>query len=140
MYFRYGGLLRSDLYGGNMNSLIGGYFNNLDVDYYTPDNPDARWPLPNNLLQSIDYKGTLTLFDASYLKIRSVTLGYSLPDKLLSRIGVGQARVYATATNPFTFFSEYVNKYNGLDPETNRTIGAVVPPQWQMLFGINLTF
>jgi TonB-linked SusC/RagA family outer membrane protein len=140
MYFRQGGLFRSDLYQGGMNSLMGGYYNNIRVDYYTPDNTGARWPAPNNNLQTIDYKGTLTLFDASYVKLRSMTLGYSLPEKMLSRVGIGELRVYASATNPFTFFSEYVNKYHGLDPETNRTVGAVVPPSWQMLFGLNITF
>jgi len=140
MNFRQGGLLRSELYGGGQNSLMGGYFNNLDVDYWTPERTDARWPAPNNRVQSIPYKGTLTLFDASYLKIRTLTLGYTLPDKLLTSIGLSRARIYATATNPFTFFSEYVNKYNGLDPETNRVMNTVIPPSWQMLFGINVTF
>src|SRR5690606_6622211 len=140
MNFRQGGLLRSELYGGGQNSLMGGYYNNLDVDYWTPEKTDARWPAPNNRVQSILYKGTLTLFDASYLKIRTLTLGYTLPDKLLSSIGLSRARIYATATNPFTFFSEYVNKYKGLDPETNRVMNTVIPPSWQMLFGINVTF
>ncbi|MBE8721700.1 TonB-dependent receptor [Sphingobacterium pedocola] len=140
MNFRQGGLLRSELYGGGQNSLLGGYTNNLDVDYWTPENTGARWPAPNNRVQSIPYKGTLTLFDASYLKIRTVTLGYTLPDQPLRSIGLSRARIYATATNPLTFFSEYVNKYKGLDPETNRVMGTVVPPSWQMLFGINITF
>lgn len=140
MNFRQGGLLRSELYGGGQNSLMGGYYNNLNVDYWTPEKTDARWPAPNNKVQSIPYKGTLTLFDASYLKIRTLTLGYTLPDKLLTSIGLSRARIYATATNPFTFFSEYVNKYNGLDPETNRVMNTVIPPSWQMLFGINVTF
>lgn len=140
MNFRQGGMLRSELYGGGQNSLMGGYYNNLNVDYWTPENTGARWPAPNNKVQSIPYKGTLTLFDASYLKIRTLTLGYSLPDKLLKTVGVSKARVYSTATNPFTFFSEYVNKYKGLDPETNRVMGTVIPPSWQMLFGINITF
>ncbi len=140
MNFRQGGLLRSDLYGGGQNSLMGGYNNNLDVDYWTPENTTARWPAPNNRVQSIPYKGTLTLFDASYLKIRTITLGYTVPDELMHKVGISKARVYATATNPFTFFSEYVNKYKGLDPETNRVMGTVVAPSWQMLFGLNLTF
>ncbi|WP_352422557.1 SusC/RagA family TonB-linked outer membrane protein [Proteiniphilum sp.] len=140
MNFRQGGLLRSELYGGGQNSLMGGYMNNLDVDYWTPENTGARWPAPNNRVQSIQYKGTLTLFDASYLKIRTLTLGYSLPDQFLDTVEISRVRIYATATNPFTFFSEYVNKYKGLDPETNRVMNTVIPPSWQMLFGINITF
>ncbi|MCD7930777.1 MAG: TonB-dependent receptor [Tannerellaceae bacterium] len=140
MNFRQGGLFRSELYQGNTNSLMGGYTNNIRVDYWTPENTGARWPAPNNRVQDIPYKGTLTLFSASYLKIRTVTLGYSLPENILDRIGLSKARIYATTTNPLTLFSEYVNKYNGLDPETNDELKIGPPPTWQMLFGINITF
>lgn len=140
MNFRQGGLLRSKLYHDGTNTLAGGQYNNIRVDYWTPENTSARWPAPNNRVQSIPYRGTLTLFDASYLKVRTISLGYTLPEKTVAAIGLGHVRLYGTVTNPFTFFSKYVNKYNGIDPETNRELETGVPPSWQMLFGLNVTF
>src|SRR5690606_33245264 len=48
MNIRQGGLLRSELYGGGQNSLMGCYYNTLDVDYWTPEKTVARWPALNN--------------------------------------------------------------------------------------------
>ncbi|MCK8492676.1 TonB-dependent receptor [Spirosoma sp. RP8] len=52
--------------------------------------------------------------DGSYVRIRTITLGYTLPSTLLSRLGLSRARVYVTAQNPFTF-----TKYLGFNPEVN---------------------
>jgi len=138
-YFKYGGKLKSGIHGGWSNTFQAGY-NNLDVDYWTPDNPVNYWPKPNSTLQNPMYKSTLDLFDASYLKIRTVTLGYTLPAKVLKSIGARSARVYTTASNPFTFFSPYMRDAKGLDPETNSKIEEVTPALWSMLFGLNISF
>ena len=50
----------------------------------------------------------------SYVRIRTITLGYTLPTTLLQRIRVTRARLYVTAQNPFTF-----TKYLGYNPEVN---------------------
>jgi hypothetical protein len=44
-----------------------------------------------------------------------------------------------TAQDPFIFFSEYRNKYHGVDPESAGNINADTPATWSMLFGVNLT-
>jgi TonB-linked SusC/RagA family outer membrane protein len=138
-YFRVGGLLTSGIHGGFANSFQAGY-NNLDVDYWTPNNPVNYWPKPNANLQFPAYNTTLTYFNASYLKIRSITLGYTLPKNPLRFIGAKSARVYATASNPFTFFSPYIRDAKGLDPETNFNLDPNTPATWQMLFGVNVSF
>jgi len=50
--------------------------------------------------------------DGSFLKCKSITLAYSLPARLLTRVHVNALRVYATVTNVFT-----ITKYSGYDPE-----------------------
>jgi len=52
--------------------------------------------------------------DGSYMRIREITLGYSLPKELLSRIGVNSFRAYISTFNPFTF-----TKYSGYNPEVS---------------------
>ncbi len=54
--------------------------------------------------------------DASFLRLQNVTLGYSIPQKLLRRIGVRSFKAIASATNLFT-----ITKYTGYDPEVGMT-------------------
>lgn len=137
--FRVGGKLWSGLHSSWANTFQAGY-NNLNVDYWTLDNPTNYWPKPNGGKQSPDYRSTLCYFDASYLKIRSMTLGYTIPESLTNRIGVKNLRLYATVSNPFIFFSEYVNDFGGLDPETSGNVDLGSPAYWTMLFGLNFSF
>ncbi len=84
------------------------------------------------------------LFDASFLRIRNVTLAYALPGTLINRLHLSSVRVYATATNLYTF-----TKYPGYDPETNISgdnltsfgldFGAY-PQARTITFGLNLSF
>ena len=46
------------------------------------------------------------------MKVKYITLGYSLPKSWLSKIGCQKLRIYCTVTNPFVF-----TKYKGYDPE-----------------------
>src|SRR5690606_25840590 len=99
------------------------------------------------------FGSTVGYFDATYLKIRSINLGYSLPASLMSGIGVERARLYLTVNNPFkAFFSDYV-KLGGVDPEPNGrggtigaagfgrrlTVNADTPPTRSIIFGVNVT-
>jgi hypothetical protein len=157
--FKSGGLLISTLYGstGYLN-LLSGRNNNVDVDYWTPDNTGARYPAPGGLIANDNpkYASTLAYFDAGYLKIRALTLGYSLSKDLLQNSGIDKLRLYFTAQNPFVMFSDY-NDASGMDPETNSfgnenaavntlyrprflTIGTNTPTTRNFVFGVNLTF
>ena len=50
--------------------------------------------------------------DASFVKVKNITLGYTFPKNLISKIGCKHLRLYFTVTNPFVF-----TKYKGFDPE-----------------------
>jgi TonB-linked SusC/RagA family outer membrane protein len=161
--FKSGGILISTLHhspSGYLNHLSGRY-GNVKADYWTPENTGAKYPNPApGTPRSGDYPkygNTLGYFDASYLKIRAITLGYSLETKWIKYIGVDRMRIYATVQNPFVMFSPF-NDETGMDPETNsygdenlavpnehfrqRTliIGTNTPSTRNYLFGINLSF
>ncbi len=78
-FFRSGGILFSTIHGSNgYLNLLTGRRNNIDVDYWTPENTDAKYPKPGGILASDNpkYGSTLSYFDGSFLKIRTITLGY----------------------------------------------------------------
>ncbi|WP_294616224.1 TonB-dependent receptor [uncultured Bacteroides sp.] len=157
--FRYGGKLISTLHhaGGYLNMLTGRR-GNVDVDYWTEENTDAKYPKPGGI-QSGDnpkYGSTLGLFNASYWKVRNISLGYNFDKHAwLKNFGIQSLRAYVTIQNPFVICSPF-HKETGLDPETNSygnensatpafqrrflTIGTNSPTTRNYLFGINLTF
>ncbi|MCD8739273.1 TonB-dependent receptor [Mucilaginibacter roseus] len=157
--FKSGGVLISTLYGsGGYLNMLTGRRNNVKVDYWTPENTDARYPKPGGI-QSGDnpkYGSTLGYFDASYLKIRTMSLGYNL-GQLLPKSSKINIRTYFTVQNAFVLFSPY-HKESGMDPETNSfgnenaavplpesqrrflTIGTNTPSTRNFILGLNVTF
>ena len=82
--------------------------------------------------------------DGSFVRLASVTLGYTFPEKLTKRIGIQNLRVYATGSNLFCW-----TNYSGYDPEvdsrrsTPLTPGvdySAYPKSRGVVFGLNLTF
>lgn len=158
--FKHGGILNSTLYSssGYLN-MLSGRRGNVKVDYWTPENTDAKYPKPGGIASGDNprYGSTLGYFSASYLKIRTLSLGYNVSQSALKSVGVDRLRVYFTAQNPFVFFSPY-HKESGMDPETNSyanqnaavaysenlrrltTIGTNAPATRSYLLGVNLTF
>lgn len=158
-FFRSGGILFSTIHGSNgYLNLLTGRRNNIDVDYWTPENTDAKYPKPGGILASDNpkYGSTLSYFDGSFLKIRTITLGYDFNRSLLKRSPV-KLRMYFTAQNPFVLFSPF-HKESGMDPETNSfgnenasvnlsqnlrrilTVGYNTPATRNYIVGVNLTF
>ncbi len=158
--FKSGGILNSTLYGsaGYLN-MLSGRRGNVKVDYWTADNTGAKYPKPGGVGgDNPKYGSTLGYFDASYLKVRTITLGYNFEhNNWVKRAGIDKLRIYCTVQNPFVIFSPY-HKESGMDPETNSygnenaavsyseklrrilTIGTNTPSTRNYLIGINLTF
>ena len=157
--FQHGGILVSSLYGS------GGYLdnltsrnNNVKVDYWTPNNTNAKYPNPAGPLSGDNpkYGSTLGYFDASYLKVRTISLGYDFNRSLIKNSEI-KLHAYFTVQNPFVLFSPY-NKESGMDPETNSygnenaavplsyglrrilTIGTNTPSTRNYIVGVNLSF
>jgi TonB-linked SusC/RagA family outer membrane protein len=157
--YRSGGILFSTVHGSNgYLNLLTGRRNNIDVDYWTPTNTEAKYPKPGGILSSDNpkYGSTLSYFDGSFVKIRTITLGYDFNRNLIKNSDV-RLRMYATVQNPFVMFSEF-NRESGLDPETNSygnenasvnlsanlrrilTVGYNTPSTRNYIIGVNLTF
>jgi hypothetical protein len=79
------------------------------------------------------------LEDGDYLRIKVVQLGYTIPNRLFSKIGVSRLRVYVTAENLFT-----LTNYTGYDPEVGGGVFGVdrgqYPQARAVLGGIQLSF
>jgi hypothetical protein len=158
--FQNGGILISTLYSssGYLN-MMSGRRGNVKVDYWTPENTDAQYPKPGGITSGDNpkYGSTLGYFDASYLKIRTLSLGYNFDNNnWLKNAGLGRLRLYVTAQNPFVLFSPY-HQESGMDPETNSygdenaavtttyqrrllTLGTNAPATRNYLVGLNVTF
>jgi len=156
--FQQGGILVSTIYGSAsyLNRLTG-RGNNVDVDYWTEDNTGAYFPRPGRHLSGDNpkYSSTLAMFDASYLKLRTITLGYNVNKDFLKDLKITSLRIYFTVTNPVVLFSPY-HKFSGMDPEPNSfgnenqavsgypnrqlVIGTNNPSTRNYLMGLNLTF
>ena len=163
--FQIGGKLISAIHSSNgYLNMLTGRRNNLDVDYWTEDNTGAKYPKPGGATSNDNpkYGSTLGYFNAGYLKVRAITLGYNFEHlKFVKDLGISRLRLYATVQNPFVLFSPYNNEC-GLDPETNTLannnsttattlegytgkhmmpiIGYNTPTTRNFLFGINVTF
>jgi TonB-linked SusC/RagA family outer membrane protein len=88
------------------------------LDYWTPQNPDARYPRlaasgsqsnENNFRRGSD----MYLFDGSYLRVKNVQIGYTLPQGISKKIGMKKVRTYLTGQNVLTF-----SGMKFLDPES----------------------
>nr|WP_162989003.1 SusC/RagA family TonB-linked outer membrane protein [Pedobacter schmidteae] len=86
----------------------------------------------NSLNTAVKSFGDLSIVDASYIKLRNLSLGYTLPQSFLTRLKISNAMVTIQGQNIFTFTS-----YKGLDPETQ---GLYLPPLRTLTLGLNLTF
>ncbi len=138
--YRVGGTLVSSLYGSAANDL-GGRDDNLNVNYWTPLNHANYFPKPNQANNGApQYASVLTYFNASFLKIRTLSIGYNLPQSITDKLKIKSLRLYVSANDAFILFSPYVNKYHGIDPESSGTLGTDVPSTYSILGGLNVSF
>lgn len=119
MYARFGGTLISQVHQPNAAYLtvMDGKRNGLKVDYWTESNPSNWFPKPQATISSISTAWTtLGYYDASFVKIRSINLGYTFSGPLLKRLNAQAVRFYVTVDNVATIFSPFFDK-TGVDPE-----------------------
>ena len=133
------------LFGGNRSSRM------RDLSW-TPGADNSKAILP--ILDSSDsWGGAVTssyyVEDGSFLKLKNLVVGYTLPQSIVSKATISRLRVYVQAENLLT-----ITKYNGLDPEiTNMETGAGSgadlrrgldagswPTTMRILFGVNFEF
>lgn len=118
------------------------------LDYWTPENQDAFYPRPNDQGQSNNAMNFLPqskyLLDMSYLRMKNITLGYTIPADITNRLSVERFRVYVSGENLF----EFDNLDVPIDPEIDYTtaglndtssFGRVYPFRRTLSFGVQLS-
>jgi TonB-linked SusC/RagA family outer membrane protein len=106
-------------------------------DYWTTENQSARYPAPNADSSQDAYQQWANYFDGSYLKVKNISLGYTLPKNWLKKVNVERARIYVTASNPFIYTKcKYLKDY---DPEKGGDDDEA-PLSKQFVFGFNISF
>src|SRR5690606_25125059 len=111
------------------------------LDYWSPENPDAYFARPYLTAENLKNQQVQTRYlqDASYIRLKNLQLGYSLPQSLLSKLKIEYLRVYLSGENLLTFS----NIMESFDPEANvRASGAnlVYPLSRTYSAGLNITF
>jgi hypothetical protein len=120
-----------------------GRYNSAKVNYWkvtaydaagnpTASNGSNEAPRPNNGIENPAYRSSLNYFEASFLRLSDVTLGYTLPMNLIKRVGITKFRMYVTVQNGFCF-----TKFPGTDPESGANFN--VPTPRTFMFGINMS-
>jgi TonB-linked SusC/RagA family outer membrane protein len=122
---------------------------NITLDYFanrwTPENPTNRYPKVNadpGLARR--FISDAEVEDGSYLRVKTITLGYQIGSKFLDKLKLANGKIYVTGKNLFT-----LTNYSGYDPEVSHfgqnatSMGADLggyPSTQSFVFGINLGF
>ncbi len=139
--------LGAKIYGNNLHydeQLGGSFYQNFTEYVY-----DNRWQKPGDvtdvprLTTESNYANSASsrfLMDGDYLKIRSISLGYTLPKSLLEKTFIRSCRVFMNAENVYTFCAD---NYRGFDPASVTPDGVQFwnyPAPRSFMFGVNLGF
>ena len=122
---------------------------NLNADGTICNDPETLAALNANTTEFSPFTDRMVFSDwavedGSFLRLNTLTLGYTLPNELVKRVGISNLRFYATAYNVFC-----ITSYSGYDPEvstmrrTNLTPGvdySAYPKSRQFVVGLNLNF
>lgn len=120
----------------------GGKVADIHLDRWTPQNTDASYPRLSASDSDKNYStSTFWMQNASYLKLRNLQIGYTLPGNLTGQIGVARLRFYFSADNLFT-----LTGFDGVDPESAYNMkdltksSTYYPLTRNYSFGVNVSF
>lgn len=130
IFARFGQMIGADRYGFNP---LGIAPVTSGLNYWTPENPSNEYPRPSRA-GGARYLSTLTYKDGSYIRLRNISLGYTVPAKLLQNSFVRGVRLYATLKNPYTYLR------NGLEYDPERGGSENFPMTKLYMFGLNVNF
>ena len=113
------------------------------LNRWTPTNTNTDIPgFVKGGTENKDFFSTRFVENGSFIKMKSITLGYTLPEATCRSLGINNLRVYASVQNPF-----HITKYSGLDPEATMGSPLVQGVDWgaypnsrNYLIGLNFSF
>ncbi|MBO4468882.1 MAG: TonB-dependent receptor [Bacteroidales bacterium] len=105
---------------------------------WRPDNTDATYPRLS--VNATSYRNNYRVSDfwkrnGAYLRLKNVSLGYTLPRSLTRKVGMESVRLFLTGTNLLTF-----TEFKYLDPESPNVVTGYYPQQRTLTFGLDLNF
>lgn len=108
--------------------------NSFKWDYWTPENPNARYRQPGYFTAALG-NAYSPYIQRSFIRLQNLTLSYRLPTEILKKAGINNFKIYATGTNLFT-----ITDWDGWDPETSSGLGGDYPLLRTYSLGINFDF
>jgi TonB-linked SusC/RagA family outer membrane protein len=107
------------------------------LDRWTPENPNASFPRLHAASNKNNYLyNDFWIRDASYIRLKNLQIGYTLPKRIIERVNIDKLRVYVGGTNLFTI----TDVESGLDPETYQGRPNYYPPVSTYLIGLQVNF
>ncbi|WP_297088007.1 TonB-dependent receptor [uncultured Draconibacterium sp.] len=107
------------------------------IDYWTPENPSNDYPRPDANISSLyqyQHADVLHVTSGSFIKLKNISLGYTLPNSLTSRVSLEKVRVYVTGSNLATWVKD--DRLKNYDPERGGSESS--PLTRQLIFGVNI--
>jgi len=110
-----------------------GRYNQPKLDYWTPLNPAKKYPRPLLGTAGLNFISQLNYYSGSFMRMKNISVGYSLPPLMLKKTSLQKFRIYASVQNPFV-----ITKFPGTDPEG--ATGFNEPSITTYLIGANIIF
>ena len=112
--------------------------NSMERDYWTPNNPTNEYPRvnPGQTRSGWSEATTLRYTDGTFVKVKDITLGYTLPASISSKAAMSSFRIYVSAKN-YLCFGKYFTQ-GRYDPEGGG--GTGFPSPKMLIVGANVTF
>ena len=118
-----------------------GLMQQREIDYWTPSNTGAEWQKPILSTSGGDaYASLLGFKEASFIKMRNISLGYNIPSSACKKAGINNVKVYVQVQNPFTVYSsiDWLDLDFGSYTSTTATNYSTFNRSW--VLGINIGF
>ncbi|SDM39515.1 TonB-linked outer membrane protein, SusC/RagA family [Catalinimonas alkaloidigena] len=132
LYARIGQMISNNAYRMG----LGGRYQSLDLDYWTPTNPTNEFPRPIGDVDIQTYGTALRYRNGSFMKVRNISLTYALPASVVTALRGSSISVYANYVNPLLFVFD---GYKAGDPEVTNPTDAT-PSVKSLIFGVRASF
>ena len=120
----------------NVGGAIGGTIREDNKDRWTPDNPNAKFPRLAFGETNNEQISSFYLKDASYLRLKNVQIGYTLPGKISQKVSIKRLRIFANGSN----LASFDRFWEGYDVEVPVGVGNIYPQVKVYSFGLEASF
>ncbi|KGO84874.1 TonB-dependent receptor [Flavobacterium rivuli WB 3.3-2 = DSM 21788] len=117
----------------------GNFYSTWADNRWSPSNPNGSYPKVSessgSSISGGNFRNNFWLQDASFVRLKNVQVGFTLPKDITEKYGIANFRMYLSAFNLFT-----ITDFKDFDPETNSENGQFYPQQKIVNFGFNVQF